>query len=146
MNALAWDRPTTPDEARFSMHYCVATAWSTGRLAPADFSPDAIGRDDVRSWLDRVDVVLDDALTPPPTWSGFPAIVEAISADGTVLGTTTVERPRGYPERPLTGDQLRQKFIDNVTPVLGADRARTAFAALDGADVLRRVGDVLSRV
>jgi 2-methylcitrate dehydratase PrpD len=144
MNALAWDRPTTPDEARFSMHYCVATAWSTGHLGPADFSPDAIRRDDVRSWLDRVDVVLDDALTPPATWSGFPAVVEAIAGDGTVLGTTTVDRPRGYPERPLSSDQLRQKFLDNVTPVLRTDSASAAYAALDGADVLRRLGQVLA--
>jgi 2-methylcitrate dehydratase PrpD len=143
MNALAFDRPTTPDQARFSMPYCVTTAWLTGGLAPSDFSPEAVNRRFVVDWLDHVEVVLDDSLTPPPTWSGFPAIVEAIDSGGAVVGRATADKPLGYPERPLSDEQLRSKFIGCVTPVLGSERAVEAWSALQDHDVLSRVSQVL---
>ena len=131
MEALRYDDPANPDEARFSMHYCVAAAWRTGALTPADFSPEAIRRDDVRAQLARVRVVVDDALSPPPTWSGFPAIVK-VDVDGQVDEERT-ERPRGYPERPLSDAELTSKFVACATPVLGAYQAERASERLSGA-------------
>jgi 2-methylcitrate dehydratase PrpD len=139
LDALAFPRPTGPDEARFSMPYCLATAWLRGRVAPEDFTPEAVASPDVTAFLDQVEAVPDDSLTPPPTWSGFPAVV---TVDGTE--TARVERPLGYPERPLTEDQLADKFHRCVSPVLGAGEADEAWAALTGPAVLERLGRVLA--
>jgi 2-methylcitrate dehydratase PrpD len=143
MNALAFDRPTSPDQARFSMPYCVSTAWLTGGLSPSDFTPEAITRPHIVQWLDHVEVVIDDSLTPPPTWSGFPAIVEAVDSTGEVVARTTADKPLGYPERPLSTEQMRSKFVSCATPVLGEGRAVEAWDALSGRDVLTRLSEVL---
>lgn len=144
MNALAFARPQTPDEARFSMQYCVATAWLTGGVGPEDFTLEAVLRPHIAAFADRIDITLDDALTPPPTWSGFPAIVHAVDGStGTTIATTTADKPLGYPERPLSVEQMRSKFVTCVTPVLGSMVADQAYAALGGTDVLARLGEVL---
>lgn len=143
MEALEFHRPTTPDEARFSMEYCVATAWQTGAVTPADFATPAIERDEVAEMMGRVEVVLDDALTPPPTWSGFPSIVEARSDAGDLLGHARVERPAGYPERPLSAEQRRSKFVACVEPVLGTSVAE-AFDRLSGDDIFSALGAELA--
>jgi 2-methylcitrate dehydratase PrpD len=144
MNALAFARPENPDEARFSMEYCIASAWAHGSLGPSDFSTEALARASVADVIDRVEVVIDDALTPPPTWSGFPAVVTVTWADGHT-DSARVERPLGYPERPLTDAQRRQKFDACVEPVLGADTARAAFDAITGPRALALAVEHLTR-
>lgn len=143
MEALEFPRPQSPDEARFSMEYCVATAWTFGAVEPAHFTTDIITTSPASELLGHVEVVLDDALTPPPTWSGFPAIIEAIASDGSVLGSARAERPLGYPERPLSEEQLRSKFVACASPVLGDDRSHAAFEALSGHDIFARLPDEL---
>jgi 2-methylcitrate dehydratase PrpD len=130
MNALEFGRPRNPDEARFSMTYCVARAWESGTVAPEHFTTAALADPAVMARMDAVVIERDDALTPPPTWSGFPAVVSARNADGTVLGTRRVDRPLGYPERPLSEEQLCEKFLRCTTGVLGEQRAAEAFDRL----------------
>jgi len=43
------------------------------------------------------------------------------------------ERPRGYPERPLSDAELTSKFVACATPVLGAYQAERASERLSGA-------------
>jgi 2-methylcitrate dehydratase PrpD len=145
MMALEFDRPSgpgAPDEARFSMPYAVAVAWLTGTVVPADFTPDAIARPDVGAVMDRVEVTLDDALTPPPTWSGFPAIMRATLASGDPI-ETRVDRPLGYPERPFTDAQWKAKFLLNTTPHLGRDAAESAYDTLATPSVLTALAPTL---
>lgn len=141
MDALAFDRPQTADEARFSMPYPIAAAWVTGAVDPSDFGEVALRRAEVADVMERVTVVTDDDLTPPPTWSGFPAIVTATV--GSRSETARVERPLGYPERPLSDAQWRAKFMTCVAPAYGSARATTAFETLSGPDVLTHMGRVL---
>jgi 2-methylcitrate dehydratase PrpD len=137
MNALAWARPGNPDQARFSMEYCVGSAWANGSLGPSDFTPQALQRQiDV---VERVEVVIDDALSPPPTWSGFPAVVSVTFGSDGHTESTRVERPRGYPERPLSDAQRRDKFVACVEPVLGRATADSAFEAITGPAALARL-------
>ena len=52
---LAYDRPETPDQARFSAPYCAAVSLLTGALAPDDFSERALARKDVLALAAKVD-------------------------------------------------------------------------------------------
>lgn len=142
MVALTFDHPDTADQARFSMHHCVAAAWVHGRLEPEHFTPEALTDPQVVAARQRVTVTTDDSLTPPPNWSGFPAIIEVTTDAGTTI--TREERPLGYPERPLSPEGYRDKFLVCTTPTLGDDAARDAYEALGGPDVLGRLGEVLT--
>jgi 2-methylcitrate dehydratase PrpD len=134
MDALAFPDPRTPDEARFSMQYCVARAWAAGHVHPADFDEDALRDAAVRSVMRSVAVEIDDSLTPPPTWSGFPAVVR-VDTNGD-RRQARVDRPLGYPERPLSEQQWRDKFDLCAVPVVGDARAAELYARLSGPDAL----------
>ncbi len=142
MNALEFPSPATPDEARFSMQYVIATAWCTGAVTPDDFSAAALERAGVRSMMERIEVVLDDALTPPPTWSGFPAIVRATWTGGADEQRT--ERPRGYPERPMSEQQLHDKFRLCADPVLGEVQSERAFELIQGPAAFGALAEAVS--
>jgi 2-methylcitrate dehydratase PrpD len=92
--------------------------------------------------MERVSVELDDALTPPPTWSGFPAVVTVEGPDGTVQAR--IERPLGYPERPMSPGQLEAKFLLCTEGALGPGPARAAYDGLAGRDVFGRLQDLLT--
>lgn len=54
--------PATPDEAKFSIEYCVAAALLDGRLDMTAFTPEVFARPDVRALRQRV--VVSDAVLP----------------------------------------------------------------------------------
>jgi 2-methylcitrate dehydratase PrpD len=131
LNALSFNRPASPDEARFSMPFAVATAWQLGRVKPADFTPERIGSDALRALLDRVELVPVPGMEPPPDWSGNPAIVTV--EYGGRKEELAINVPIGYPDRPLSEATFQQKFVECAGPVLGA-AAADAFARIHGAD------------
>ena len=132
LNALSFNRPAAPDEARFSMPFAVATAWQLGRVKPADFTAERIGNDALRALLDRVELVPEPALNPPPDWSGNPAVVTI--EHGGQREEMKIDVPIGYPDRPLSRTTFQQKFIECAGPALGDQAAADAFARIRGAD------------
>lgn len=142
MVALVFDRPANPDEARFSLPYPVAVAWRHGIVAPHSFAPDALADPGVLGLMDKVKITVDAALSPPPTWSGMPAQVEVRGRE--YAATSRIDRPLGYPERPMSAEQLHAKFLRCTAPVLGEDRAAAALAGLRDGDVFARLGELLT--
>ena len=89
------------------------------------------------------EVEIDDARSPPQSWSGFPAIVQVTWESGE-RDTARVRRPLAYPERPLDDEQRKDKFVACVAPVLGDDIAVAAYGELSGRDVFDRLFDRLT--
>lgn len=52
---LIYDRPETPDQARFSPPYCTAVALLNGTLTPSDFSKSTLKRSEVLALAAKVD-------------------------------------------------------------------------------------------
>lgn len=117
--------PATGYLAQFSGPYTVAAALLGGGglgLGLNDFS-DALARDPVRrSLMEKIDVVAEpecDAIYPQQ----FPAVLTV----ATTRGETLVEKVlvnRGGPEHPLSDDELRVKFDENVLRVFDDKTAR----------------------
>lgn len=99
--------PTTPDEARFSLQYAVATALLRGRPGLDAFEPTAIAESDVRDLLDRIAVEADPALAEayPERW-GAAVRVETESRDVLEARRSSA---LGDPECPLDDDRLDAK-------------------------------------
>lgn len=100
--------PQTPYAAKFSLHYCLASALQRGRVGLADFTPESIAEPAVRQLLSRVTAVVDPDFEAqyPAAW---PARVRLTLADGTNL-SAAVTHPKGDPENPLTSQELENKF------------------------------------
>lgn len=102
------DNPQTPYAAKFSLHYCVASALLHGSAGLVDFTPDAMQKSQIQALLRQTSVQvapdLDDLY--PVQW---PARVRATAADGNIYEAEVLD-PKGDPENALNSVEMEQKF------------------------------------
>jgi len=107
---LMFDIPSTPGEARFSMHYCAAAALADGALGPSAFTDGAIARKDLAALMARVTrSVREDQAEPGADLSDQTSTVAIRTTDG-AQHEIGIEVPRGHPANPLTDADLSDKF------------------------------------
>jgi 2-methylcitrate dehydratase PrpD len=124
-------RPQTKAAAKFSIPYCVAAAWQYGRVSEEVFGERHLADPALQALAARVAVVEDPALE-----ADFPrtraARLAVLLRDGRRL-ERYVDVPRGMPDRPVTEQDLLDKFLGLATPVLGPAAAeRLAELVLEG--------------
>jgi 2-methylcitrate dehydratase len=138
--------PTTRETADHSMPYLVAAALLDGEITERQFIAERIGRADIRDLMARTQVVEQADLTALyPT--GIATVVEVRDTAGRVL-TARMDFPPGHSRNPLTDAQVDEKFLRMGTPLLGANAAGRALAALwdlDRCDDLSALIPVLVR-
>ena len=119
-------RPKSANEARFSIHYMVASALVHGSVRMAAYEPQRLEDPRTRALLERVQVAVDpelDALFPGQR----AARVTVTLRDGRRLSYLQPNR-KGDPELPLTDTDVEAKLVELASPVLGSEAA-TALAA-----------------
>ena len=135
--------PQNSYDAQFSIPYAVATGLLRGRFTLDELDDAALADPAVRALAARVDYAPDPDTTFPRHYTGE-VILEM--ADGTVLRHREAIN-RGCADRPLSEDDIAEKYLANATralsrehalrvqeAVLGMDRAGAESAAL--ADIL----------
>ncbi len=114
--------PQTADEARFSVHYMVATALVHGSVRLSAFEPDRLNDATTRSLMARTQVTLD-----PGVDAGFPgrraARVAITLRDGRRFEHLQPDR-KGDPELPLSDADLEGKLIELASPLIGEPAAQ----------------------
>jgi 2-methylcitrate dehydratase PrpD len=126
-------RPATDAHGRVSLQYTLAEAVWHGRL----------GKDAYRDYRDpgiralarRVHYAVDPDYPGPGRFMGA---VRITLGDGRVIEETQPHN-RGSAENPMTDEELRAKFDENVGDALVADRRERLAAAIAGAASLRDV-------
>lgn len=137
LDIACYDRPTTANEARFSLHYVVATALTQGSVRLAAYEPAQLDDVRTRELMTHIDVRVDPAIN-----AAFPgqraARVEVTTRAGARLVHLQPNR-KGDPELPLSDAELESKFLELSGPVIGAAGAKNLLAqlwALERAAVL----------
>lgn len=99
--------PSTIHQSKFSMGFVLALIARRGRASITDFTDRALRDDELRSFHDRVEMVLDEEVDEayPERWIG---IVDIETTDGRVL-TSRVDVPKGDPENTLSREELEEK-------------------------------------
>jgi 2-methylcitrate dehydratase PrpD len=119
-------RPRTKTAAKFSIPYCLAAAWQQGRVSEEVFDDRFLGDPALLALADRVAVAED-----PELEAAFPRLraarVEVTLRDGRRL-ERYVEVPRGMPDRPVTDEELIDKFRGLAGAVLGPPAAASLAA------------------
>jgi len=96
--------PASAAAAADSIFFAVAKALANGRVCLADFSDDGLFQREALDLAERMDYATDSAL-------GEAGIVELETAAGRHL-TSRVDMASGHPSKPLTQQQLVEKFED----------------------------------
>jgi 2-methylcitrate dehydratase len=105
-----WGRDQTRETADHSIPYSVAVGIIDGAVTPRQFEPDRLRGDDVHALMDKLTVAEDDDLTAYRR--EHPRLIPSrttITVDGTEY-ESRVDAPLGHPERPMTDEQLEEKF------------------------------------
>jgi 2-methylcitrate dehydratase PrpD len=124
--------PQNADQARFSLHYMVASALVHGSVRLSAFSDERLNEPATRALMQRVTKALD-----PEVDAGFPgrraARVEITLRDGRRLTHFQPDR-KGDPELPLSDAELGDKLMELASPVIGDESARALLGRLWALD------------
>lgn len=129
-------RPANAYEAQFSIPYLVATGLLKGRFTLAELQDEAVNDPEVLALASKVEYEIDPDSTFPRHHTGE-VIIEFND------GQHWVHREainRGNAERPLSDDEVVEKYRSNVDGVLsrhGADEVKHAVLTLDEAPLIR---------
>ena len=135
--AMHFGVPANPDEARFSVGYCVACAWVYGRVTPEMFTETAITERRVLEVIPTLRLIDDSTMEP----NGDEAVVEATGPFGTAI--QRVEHRFGYPQRVPADSDMRRKFVDCLSSALGAEEAQALYERARGERTLEVLQDAL---
>ena len=137
-------RPQSDYDAKFSLPYAVVSGLMRGRLGLAELTPQAFQDPAACALMDRVTYAVDSASTFPQHYTGE---VRVTLLDGrTVTHRESINR--GHAERPLSNDDVVEKYRANATlnfSAAHAEAVRTEVLALDELKSIRTLEDLLAR-
>ena len=120
--------PQTADQARFSLHYMVASALVHGSVRLSAFEPARLNDAATRALMKRITKALD-----PEVDAAFPgrrsARVTITLRDGRRFEHLQPDR-KGDPELPLSDADLEGKLLELASPVIGEPEARALLARI----------------
>lgn len=108
--------------AQANMQYAVGALLVDGELTIESYTPEAIRRPAVLDAIeDRLELVVDDSLdVGDPSFARYNTVAEVTTTDGNRY-TAEMSIPRGFPQNPMTDEELTEKFRRQAAYVLDED-------------------------
>jgi 2-methylcitrate dehydratase PrpD len=136
--------PTTALERKFSMQFCAAAALAQGRVDFASFEDGPVRDSTTRALMERVTMVVDPGLPDGLTEHAWSRVTLRLR-DGRVLSGPP-RGAQGHPDRPLSAEALRRKFLTCATAVLAAEEAEAVAEQLDHLEQIPDLRALTSRL
>ena len=133
--------PRTKETADHSLPYCIAVAVAKGNVLPSDFEQEALMDPFVWELLGKIKVVANAEID-----GLFPAVKRAIVTIATRDGrsfTRQEDHAKGRAERPLSDDELIDKFRANASHAMSDERMDRIVEATFALEDLADVGDYM---
>jgi len=108
-------QPDTGLAAKFSMEFAMASGIIARRVSLAELTDPFVQRKDVQDMMRRVERDLTEDTDAGNPGSAPYEQVRIELTSGQVIEGPQVTRARGHAERPLTEQQLHDKFVDCLT-------------------------------
>ena len=125
-------QPDTGLAAKFSMEFAMASSLIAHRVSLAELTDPFVQRKDVQDMMRLVERDLTEETDEKnPGASPFEQVRIELTT-GQVIEGPKVMRARGHAERPLTEQQLHDKFVDCLTSSGATIPAETLFGRLQG--------------
>ncbi len=130
-------RPATANDAKFSLPYTLAIALLRQRVGLADYLPDSLTDPTVLALADKVECTVDVGLGLADSLQGTLTLHMADQCQF----QQTVSTPLGHPTRPLSLQQLEQKFLEcaSYAPPASAEHIGRWLERLKNIDALNDV-------
>jgi len=132
--------PTTALEGKFSLQFQMAIGVLERRAGIAQFIDEKVREPRTRELMERVHVYVD----PEIEASGYNEMrmkVKVTLKDGRML-SGFADKAKGHPKKPMSREDLREKFMDCASLVMPSDRAEAALARLWAIRDVGRVGEL----
>jgi 2-methylcitrate dehydratase PrpD len=139
-NALIYALPQTALEAKFSFPFFLAIAILRRKVGIEEFTDEVVRSPEVQAMMRRCRHVVD----PEIDARGFQHLdtrIEIRLRDGRVLARS--ERyATGHPRKPMSAEQLEEKFLDCARLALDDEQARRAAELIRKLPSLPAIGPV----
>ncbi|MDD5264519.1 MAG: MmgE/PrpD family protein [Candidatus Bipolaricaulis sp.] len=133
--------PKTKETADHSLPYCIAVAAAKGNVLPSDFDAAALADPFVRSLLGKIQVVAEPAID-----ALFPKVKRAVvtvTTEGGESYTRQEDFAKGSPERPLSDDDVAEKFRSNASSILSDRKIERIVEATFHLEQFEATGDYM---
>ncbi|MFN3973869.1 MAG: MmgE/PrpD family protein [Dehalococcoidia bacterium] len=132
--ALRYQRPQNALQAKFSIPFMLGILVVRRQAGIQEFRDEVVNSPEVQTFLPKVEAYLDKELEAQG-FSRIRARVEVHLADGQVL-SRMAEVSRGTPQRPLSREELLEKFHDCARGVLPPHRVEEVAQAVERLEAL----------
>ena len=128
---LTYPAPEDAMQARFSMHYLLASALIDGKLTLDAFEPAALKRAQIQALLPKITMTADPAQPGNASTDStiHRAEVTLRMADGSTLSQAITD-PKGHPLQALAEQELSDKFLSCAAGLLVAEDTNSVLVAL----------------
>jgi len=133
-------KPRTIIEAQYSLPFSVALALFYNKLGPEELTESNLQNDKILELAKKVKITVDPELNrlfPQKTV----AKIEIFEKDK--VFETTVEYPRGNPERPLSNEELEDKFRSLTSKFLGNSTCTEVVEKIYNLEKLENLGTLM---
>lgn len=142
------DNPQTGLQGKTSISYCMARALIDRRIGLAQFTDEKVRDPVVRRLMNKVHVEVPPELSAEAVRGrvaqiAAPAFVEIALRDGRVF-KRRVDYYRGDPHRPLSADDVADKFRDCAGAVLPRERVESVLRIMTTLEDLDTTADLIS--
>ena len=141
-----WNKDLTRETADHSIPYTVAAAIVDGAVTPTQYTEPRLRDGEIHEMMDRITVAENESLTAhrEDHPRHIPSIT-TIEVDGETY-EQRIDSPLGHPERPMTDEQVIQKFTDNCTPLLTQAQIDQSIGHCRELDALETVDPIVESV
>ena len=135
--------PKNALDAKICGEFAATAALITGRCGRAELTDAFVHRADVQAFLPKVRIhPLSEKDPDEPAHSPFDRVRLSLR-EGRELISEPVFKPRGHFTRPVTSDQLWDKFIDCAGDALGPSDSKALFAKVQHLPELSSLADLV---
>lgn len=112
--------PSNGLESKFSVYHSCAVGLLYGQAGEHEYTDEVVNRPEVLALRAKVNAIVDDS-------------IDEASADITIKTTAGkehhifIEHAIGSTQKPMSEAQLKAKFVDQSSPILGAEKANEAW-------------------
>ena len=143
MMMLRNHRPRTALEGKFSLPFAMACAIVARTVGLAQMTDEFVLSAEIQSLIPKVSYkltkdTLDGSAFAPEE------CVEVVTSSGHSLCSERIRFAKGSHQRPLTRDELREKFNDCLGETFDSRTKAAVFEALSGLESLRSAADLLA--
>jgi len=144
---LRYPAPQDAMQARFSMHYLLASALVDGTLSLDAFELAALKRPQIRELLPKITMIADPKQPGNESTdsTNHSAEVTLHLSDGSSVSRTVFD-PKGHPQQAMAADELSAKFMVCAEHCLTSDEAKSVLASLSHVRDLDEISKLTNRL